>query len=221
MTSAYRHMSGQMMLGAARIKAEAVAAGGDPSAGSEYAKRATTSLSETPEIGVGGEIIPNEDLGFIAPDLRNTLANPTLITVDASRDRLNLLERVGALELGLDLADTINPQNTAELALAHQLAAAHQGAMKLIAQMNEAAKHAGSNDALCARAARLAGAASRLMVTYQQGLLTVRQLRQGGKQSVTVTHIVQQVNVEDGGQAVVAGKNVKTRSKGGGGQSDR
>jgi hypothetical protein len=89
--------------------------------------------------------------------------------------------------------------------------------MKLMAQTNAATMHAATNDALSIRAARLAGAASRLMTTYQQGLLTLRQLRQGGKQSVTVTHIVQQVNVEDGGQAVVAGNNVKPRLKGGGG----
>jgi hypothetical protein len=202
--------SGQMMLTTARIKAEAVANGGDPSAGSEYAERATAPLSEPALIGAGGEIVPTEAL-FPAPELRNTLENPTLVTADASRDRLHLLDRANALELGLDLADTINPQNTAELALAHQLAAAHQGAMKLIAQMNAAAMHAGSSDTHCARAARLAGAASRLMTTYQQGLLTLRQLRHGGKQSVTVTHIVQQVNVEDGGQAVVAGNNVKPR----------
>ena len=221
MTNGWWPQSGQMMLTAARIKAEAVANGGDPSAGSEYAERATAPLSEPALIGAGGEIVPTEALGSPALELRNTLENPTLVTAEASRDRLHLLDRVGALELGLDLADTINPQNTAELALAHQLAAAHQGAMKLMAQTNEAAKYAASNDALSIRAARLAGAASRLMTTYQQGLLTVRQLRQGGKQSVTVTHIVQQVNVEDGGQAVVAGNSIKRRAKGGGGRNDR
>ena len=52
------------------------------------------------------------------------------------------------------------------------------------------------------RVTRLAGAASRLMVAYQQGLVTLDRLRAGGKQTI----IVQHVQVNDGGQAVVAGK---------------
>src|SRR5215218_7898537 len=126
MTDAHRRMkSGQMMLGAARIKAEALSKGGDPSAGSQYAERATTPLSEQPPIGSGGELVPLERLGFAAPKLR---------------------------------------------------------------------------------AVRLAGAVARGSATFQQGLLTLRQLRSGGKQDVTVTHVHQQVSVSGGGQAIVAGE---------------
>ena len=57
----------------------------------------------------------------------------------------------------------------------------------------------------CSGARRLAGAISRLSVTYQQGLLTLQRKRTGGNQHVTVKHIHQQVNVTEGGQAVVAG----------------
>jgi hypothetical protein len=63
------------------------------------------------------------------------------------------------------------------------------------------------------RACRLAGAISRLSATYQQGLLTLQRKRTGGNQHVTVKHIHQQVNVTEGGQAVVAGDTV-TRGPG-------
>jgi hypothetical protein len=52
-----------------------------------------------------------------------------------------------------------------------------------------------------ASVARLAGAAARMMETYQRGLLTLERLRNGGKQTVVVQH----VDVANGGQAVVAG----------------
>jgi hypothetical protein len=67
------------------------------------------------------------------------------------------------------------------------------------------------------RACRLAGAISRMSATYQQGLLTLQRKRTGGKQQVTVKHIHQQVNVTQGGQAVVAGDKVMSRARGGGG----
>src|SRR5262245_52972728 len=63
------------------------------------------------------------------------------------------------------------------------------------------------------RACRLDGAISRLSDTYQQGLLTPQRKRTGGNQHVTVKHIHQQVNVTEGGQAVVAGDTV-TRGHG-------
>jgi hypothetical protein len=57
-------------------------------------------------------------------------------------------------------------------------------------------------------AARMAGAAARMMDTFQRGLLTLDRLRNGGRQVVTVQH----VNVGDSGQAVVAGE-VSTGSR--------
>jgi hypothetical protein len=71
----------------------------------------------------------------------------------------------------------------------------------------------GRREAANVRACRLAGAISRLSATYQQGLLTLRRKRTGGNQHVTVKHIHQQVNVTEGGQAVVAGDTV-TRGQG-------
>jgi hypothetical protein len=71
----------------------------------------------------------------------------------------------------------------------------------------------GRREAANVRACRLAGAISRLSATYQQGLLTLQRKRTGGNQHVTVKHIHQQVNVTEGGQAVVAGDTV-TRGPG-------
>jgi hypothetical protein len=48
----------------------------------------------------------------------------------------------------------------------------------------------------------------------QQGLLTLQRKRTGGNQHVTVKHIHQQVNVTEGGQAVVAGDKVMSRTRG-------
>jgi hypothetical protein len=50
--------------------------------------------------------------------------------------------------------------------------------------------------------------------TYQQGLLTLQRKRTGGNQQVTVKHIHQEVNVTEGGQAVVAGDKVTSRAGG-------
>jgi hypothetical protein len=50
-----------------------------------------------------------------------------------------------------------------------------------------------------------------MSASYQQALLTLQRKRTGGNQHVTVKHIHQQVNVTQGGQAVVAGDKVASR----------
>ena len=64
------------------------------------------------------------------------------------------------------------------------------------------------------QATRLAGATARMMGAFQQGLLTLQRLRTGGTQRV----IVQHVNVNEGGQAVVAGEVSQTAPTPAGGQ---
>ena len=110
------------------------------------------------------------------------------------------------------------------------MAVLHYGMMRAAARMNEELDAAGVIDPKLAagvidpnkreaaeaanlRACRLAGAISRMSATYQQGLLTLQRKRTGGNQHVTVKHIHQQVNVTEGGQAVVAGDTV-TRGPG-------
>jgi hypothetical protein len=181
-----------------------------------YVAQARAKLPD-PKVGTGGELVQQRGASGY---LFNTLDYPDFIAADASAQRMHLAKEAGALALGVDTADTIKAQNSAELMLSHQLAAAHAGAMKLMGQLTNMMMMQGNamrtDDSANVRVTRLAGAASRLMLAYQQGLVTLDRLRAGGKQTI----IVQHVQVNDGGQAVVAGK-VKPPAKGGddGGQA--
>ena len=50
--------------------------------------------------------------------------------------RLELADKAGALEMGLDLADTIQADNSMEKMLVHQMAAVHNSAMRMTALVN-------------------------------------------------------------------------------------
>jgi hypothetical protein len=167
------------------------------------------------EIGAGGELIDRESVGS---HLFDTVAHPDYVTAEASRDRLGLASQAGSLSLALDAADT-QAQDSLEKMLVHQMAVLHYGMMRATARMNEELDAAARGDpnkreAANVRACRLAGAISRMSATYQQGLLTLQRKRTGGNQQVTVKHIHQQVNVTQGGQAVVAGDKVMSRTRG-------
>src|SRR5262245_19755261 len=165
------------------------------------------------EIGAGGELIDRETVGS---HLVDTVANPDYVTAEASSDRLALASQAGSLSLALDAADTIQAQDSLEKMLLHQMAVLHHGMMRAAARMNKELDAAGDKRDLTAgereaanvRACRLAGAISRMSATCQQGMLTLQRKRTGGNQQVTVKHIHQQVNVTQGGQAVVAGDKV-------------
>lgn len=179
------------------------------------------------EIGAGGELIDREKVGS---HLVDTVAHPDYVTAEASRDRLGLASQAGSLSLALDAADTIQAQDGLEKMLVHQMAVLHYGMMRATARMNKELDAAGGTaidaagdkrdltagerEAANVRACRLAGAISRMSATYQQGLLTLQRKRTGGNQQVTVKHIHQQVNVTQGGQAVVAGDKVTSRTRG-------
>jgi hypothetical protein len=208
--------SGDLILAAARIEADAAARRGDPLAALDRTRaaglreRAATAAPEyMSQIGTGGELVPASILGECsrALDLRDTVRDPSYVTVDASRDRLELAQQAGALELALDAADTIDAENSLERMLAHQLAATHRSTMKLSAQLNRAVErmdviHEEARERANVQATRLAGAMARLMGSYQSGLLALQRMRSGGQQVV----VVQRVEVRDGGQAVVAGR---------------
>ena len=161
------------------------------------------------EIGVGGELVPASILGENSRALQfaDTVQNPNYVTVDASRDRLDLAHEAAALESALDAADSIDAKNSLEKMLAHQLAAGHRSAMKLVAEVNRqtgylANVRGSEQDRMNVQVTRLAGATARMMTAFQQGLVTLQRLRTGGQQVVTVQH----VEVRDGGQAIVAGR---------------
>jgi len=80
-----------------------------------------------------------------------------------------------------------------ERMLSHQMAAAHNYGMRLLARAAES-----HNPPV--ETARLVNAASRLLEIYQQGLLTLHRVRTGPQRI-----IVQHVEVNHGAQAVIAG----------------
>ena len=94
--------------------------------------------------------------------------------------------------MALDLANTVQAGNTAEKMLAHQLAAMHKVGMEMIGSVVPQSRDAAIQN-------RRLNAAVRCMLAYQPGLLTLRKLRLGPHQRISVQHI----HVRDGGQAIV------------------
>jgi hypothetical protein len=114
----------------------------------------------------------------------DTVADPDYVTASASRERLELANEAGSLDLALDAADTIQGQDSLEKMLVHQMAVLHRGMMKAATHMHEelyaaTARDEGRREAANVRACRLAGAMARLSATYQQGLLTLQRKRTG------------------------------------------
>lgn len=125
-----------------------------------------------------------------------TLERPTSISVAASEKRLRAAQAAGVLEAAVDTAYTARASNAIEKMLAHQLAAGHFHAMRLL-------ERAASDRLQPVDAVRLVNASARLMDTYQAGCLALLKLKTRGQERVIVQH--QQVNVSNGGQAVVTG----------------
>jgi hypothetical protein len=86
-----------------------------------------------PVQSIGGELVPAEADPRHGNSMRNTVADPSYITADASKSRLDLAHDAGVLESGLDAAETIEARNSLEKMLAHQMAAMHSSTMKLAA----------------------------------------------------------------------------------------
>jgi hypothetical protein len=136
-----------------------------------------------------GEVIPETG----AKRLQDTISVPDLAAVEASLDRSQLLLEDGldVAAMGIDAALSIGAENSIEKMLAHQLAAAHKTAMKQIARAHIACDTK-------AEAQHLRSAFESMRV-FQQGLLALRKVKNGGQQRITV----QYVQVRDGGQAVI------------------
>lgn len=148
-------------------------------------------------VKAAGEMMsPDFVRGFPNPYLIDTLENPTMVSVVASEHRLDLAACVDSrvAESAVDAAQSIQAQNSLEKMLAHQMAAAHRIAMKMMGASVRVSNYP-------VEMARLSNAAARMMQVFQEGLLTLQRIRTGGKQTVVVQH----VQVSDGGQAVIAG----------------
>jgi hypothetical protein len=136
-----------------------------------------------------GEVVPlPSDVLF-----SDTLTVPDLASVEASLDRSRLLLQPGTdvAAMALDAANSIQARSSLERMLAHQLATAHKVAMEQMGQVDH-------EESAGAKVKRI-NAAVRCMNVYQQGMLALHKLRQGGQQRITV----QYVNVSEGGQAVI------------------
>ena len=172
-------------------------------------------VDEQPEIGAGGEVVPERPDGILCADrsylnVLNTLEkDPSIINIESSAKRAGLLLDAGVLPTGLDAAQSIEAENSLERMLAHQMALCHDAAFRNISEANKQ----GEPVERC----RLQNASCRLMKAFQDGLLTLHKIRTGNQQ----TMIVQHVNVADGGQAVVAGKVGGRAPKGGGDENGR
>ena len=221
-----------VVLGSARVEAEAKRRRDSLSAGDR--QRAATMAERVrgpapaymSEVGAGGELIPASVLceNSRALEFFDTVERPDYVAVDASRDRLELANEAGALESGLDLADSIGAKNSAEKMLAHQMAAVHRSAMKMMGLVNyrvermdrmlprQGGVSMDDLQRLNMETCRMAGAVTRMMNSDQQGLLALHRLRTGGTQRVIIERM-QAVQVNEGGQALVAGE---MTSKGGG-----
>lgn len=173
----------------------------------------STYSAEPPMVGSGGELVPPRELQPDRPWITETVRDaPDMVNAMASLQRLELATDAGALDLAVDAADSIKAANSFGKMLAHQLAAAHKLAMELagraaIHAANSEYAHLGAGIRLQhgIEAGRMAASAARMMAAFQQGLLTLDRLRNGGRQTVVVQH----VKVADGGQAVVAGGDLK------------
>lgn len=145
-------------------------------------------VTPTVAVGAGGEVLPAKD-----HELHDTLAGGGVAAIDASTERLSLISLLGVdvAAMAIDAADAVGAANSLEKMLSHQLAALHAAGMKTLSKA--------TMETDPAQSVRLANLATRLLDTYQRGLLTLKRLRSTGDQSITVQH----VHVADGGQAVV------------------
>jgi len=139
--------------------------------------------------------------------LRDTMENPDQVARDASAERTDLLLRdaVDVSALAIDAADSIEAGNSLEKMLAHQLALAHKAAFEMadkglmMTQRIDEVRDPRAMQAASVESVRLMNASARMMQAFQQGLTTLKKIRTGGSQTMTVQH----VQVADGGQAVI------------------
>lgn len=158
----------------------------------EKAADTILTLSEHHVEGTGGELALPSDRTKL-PGHLHAVENPDMVSLQASHERVGLIDNAGAFNLGFDAAKSIKARDSFEKMLAHQLAAAHKHCLDLLAESGRQRNPV--------ERARLANTSARLMAAFQSGLVTLGRYRSGGKQTV----IVQHVQVADGAQAVITG----------------
>src|SRR6516225_7179222 len=165
--------------------------------------KAQALLQPPPDVEVSaGEATTWENrLAEVAPGdtarIINTLEHPTSVSTTASGKRMGAALAADILEPAIDAAQSALASNSIEKMLCHQMTAAHFSAMRLL-------ERSAKPNLPPVEVARLTNAAARQMDVYQAACLTLQKLKTRGTQRVIVQH-QQLVNVEQGGQAVVAG----------------
>ncbi|EKV31770.1 hypothetical protein C882_3521 [Caenispirillum salinarum AK4] len=183
------------------------------------ARAAELLALDAPQVGMGGEIVPTGDVARDLPGIVETVECPDAVTAEASLQRLDMAGDARCMTLAADTAETIGAGNSLEKMLAHQAASAHQLAMRMTATANKwldagtpTLGSFGKGEVTAMQEAqRAANAAARLMRSFDDHMETLRKLRSGGEQRVTVIH--QHVQVA-GGNVAVAGS--VSRGQGGG-----
>jgi hypothetical protein len=156
-----------------------------------------------PFIDESGTLVPQEGSVSTGSAIRRS---PKVAAI-ADNQRLDLASEARADELAIDMEESAAAETSIEKALIHQMAAAHALALRVIglANLEIEGKHRfdrqGQRETMV-EVARLSNAAGRLMQTFQQGALALTKIRGGGAQTIVVQH----VQVNDGGQAVIAGQ---------------
>ena len=150
----------------------------------EDAQTDLTAARHPPEplkTGLGGEIIPQTSASM--PGLESALKTPDLLNAEATIERANLADRAGVFDLAFEAAESVSAKNSVEQMLCHQMAAAHQHSMRLLAESEKEKDPQWS--------VKKATLAARLMDTYARAALTLQRLQSGPSQSI----VVQQVQV--------------------------
>jgi len=144
-----------------------------------------------------GEVVPQGHA-----ELRDTMAEPGLVALDASAERLALVTQVGidCAAMALDASETVNASNSLERMAAHQMAVLHRTAMNYAARAN--LQQDPQN------AVKMMNLSIRAIETFQRGMLTFKRLRSSGELKI----VIERVSVEGGGQAVIG--NVQTGGQG-------
>jgi hypothetical protein len=149
----------------------------------EDAQAELTAARMPPEglkTGLGGEIIPPTYLGVSG--LENALKTPDLLNAQATIERANLADKAGVFDLAFDAAESVSAKNSVEQMLCHQMAAAHQHSMRLLAESEKEKDPQWS--------VKKATLAARLMDTYARAALTLQRLQSDPSQSTVVQQVL-------------------------------
>ena len=165
-------------------------------------------------VAADGSLVSRE-LGWKAnlPGVLDVLTEaPAYVEAQAALDRLEHAPN-GTLTMAVDLAASIQAKDSVERMLCYQMASAHHLGQRIASMAAQFLDNAQGNMGMRGNidrarvanveAVRCIGAQARAADAFQKGALVLDKLRNGGRQHVTVQHV--QMQVQDGGQAVVTG----------------